>query len=695
MRRGKLSWAVAGVAAALAAGACSGPHLPPEVRRAAEELDRVEGEVEEWGTVTISAPLLEAPDGDRFKFGLTKKADDFYEDARNNFQGGAADFEQVVNMFGLGVDVAMNPMIAAKYAADVSKYYRQEADFERGAATRRELERRQLESQTRAAEAQYQAETLAAKADYDAAVADAGKKRDDAVAKAAEERDKVLTDGASSAAQKKAAREAYEGQRKAAEGAYKTDAMAGEATRRQAVAEAEKHRADAYAPPAGAGAAGEEPSYPDAATKPEPAPDTLAPNADKARGVLADSKFAGFKGLLGAEFKPKISDRTAINMAAGDRATEAIFDLLGDPNGAHPFQDRQVLFGVSMVAVNPGWRTRKGYAADLAVICRYSYQPARRSVVAAFVADAGVDPGVRRMVAKAYHLPMTCEVERAEEVNGVPKELNYDELYADEGGRPREGGPSPLVAAVSPMTETQTLDLASSFRRQNEVAIRLAFALHLAGLTGQAAAFEQFVKSQQQDVETATAVNTVNAYSHVGGLFGFQVGPRLVAIERVRKGKLPGAAEVLDRQSFPVLVIFGVNRSEAVRVGVKDGRVTAYEAHIELMTQPAWMPTEEGTSGERLLASRRLGQAYDMARRDRQMRDKLEEIPDPPKTPEQDATLRVAELATARRHELRYKAFGGAVDLLLPVGVFGGATEEPKKQAGQAAQGGAPAGEQH
>ena len=170
----------------------------------------------------------------------------------------------------------------------------------------------------------------------------------------------------------------------------------------------------------------------------------------------------------------------------------------------------------------------------------------------------------------------------------------------------------------------------------------------------------------------------------------------LLAIEKVRKGNLPGPAEVLDRQSFPVLVIFGVNRSEAVRLKAnKDGSVTAYEAHIELMTQPAWMPTEEGTSGERLLASRRLEQAYDMARRDRQMQDKLAAIPVPPKTPEQDATLRVAELATARRYELRYKAFGGAVDLLLPVGVFERGSEEPKKQAGQPVQGGAPAGAKH
>jgi hypothetical protein len=48
-----------------------------------------------------------------------------------------------------------------------------------------------------------------------------------------------------------------------------------------------------------------------------------------------------------------------------------------------------------------------------------------------------------------------------------------------------------VVAAVSPLSETQTLDLASSQRRIDELSIALAVALRQQGATGQAEALEQ------------------------------------------------------------------------------------------------------------------------------------------------------------------------------------------------------------
>jgi hypothetical protein len=668
----------AAAVAASGSGGCGRPGVPAEVRRAGEALDRAEAGVEEWGTVTVSAPLIEAPDGgsDRFQFDLKKGPDDYFADAQANVQGRAAEFEQVVNRFGLGVDVGMNPMIADQYYAGVAKYQRQQADYESDEANRRALAARQQDLKLQAAESRYREQTKRAAMTRDAALKDAAARRDAATNAAGASADAVA----------------------AAKAQYGVDEAAAQAAYDTAVADADRARAEAIP----VGQPGTPPTYPDPVKAPDLADPKTAPDASEARAALAADKFKDAMGLLAGDRKrPVLADRTAINIAAGDTATEAIFSLLGHPDLAGRFKDRQVLFGVSMVAVNPGWRTRKGYAADVAVISRYSYGPARREVVEAFVADETVDPGVRKMVATEYRVATTRpSVVAAQPATTIPPELDHAMLNVDGHGIPADGGPSPLVAAVSPMTETQSLGLESSYRSQRELAIRLSFALQAAGLKAQAAAFQQFVKSLQQDVETATAVNTVNAYSHLGGMFGFQVGPRLVAIEQVRKGKSSGAAEILDRQSFPTLIIFGVNRAETVRLGWVGGKVTVYEAQLLLTSQPSWMPTDEGTSGDRLLPSHRLALAYEMAEKSSALLQAAERVDTAAraanqpmaKSPEQaarakelargaDAIGRITTLMDVRRSLLRYKFFGVNVKVMLPADTF----RQPAVQAPAAA----------
>lgn len=113
----------------------------------------------------------------------------------------------------------------------------------------------------------------------------------------------------------------------------------------------------------------------------------------------------------------------------------------------------------------------------------------------------------------------------------------------------------PVAATIiSPLIDSEVLDLSSSSRYQNEFALAMSFALRYAGLAGQASAFEQFVKNQQFDVRTRTAQVAVNAFSGVDGKFGFQVGPRLTALgDPSNKNGKP--SQTLERQSFPALII--------------------------------------------------------------------------------------------------------------------------------------------
>ena len=119
----------------------------------------------------------------------------------------------------------------------------------------------------------------------------------------------------------------------------------------------------------------------------------------------------------------------------------------------------------------------------------------------------------------------------------------------------------PLVAGITPMSDSQSLDLKDDYRRQDAVSLQLALALRQQGAAGQAKLFHQFVKQQQKQAQTRSAGGVVNTFSAMGGLFGFQVGPRLKALEdpASRRG---GSANILDRQSFPALLFFGIDRAD-------------------------------------------------------------------------------------------------------------------------------------
>ena len=188
----------------------------------------------------------------------------------------------------------------------------------------------------------------------------------------------------------------------------------------------------------------------------------------------------------------------------------------------------------------------------------------------------------------------------------------FDELY-ELNGAPVPTGTSPLVAAVSPMTEVQALDLASSIRTQQAFALRIALALTGFGAQAQAGQLLQEVDRLEQDVRSRTALNTVASYSS-GGIFGYQIGPSVTALTSTVNGgrvggpldrlgdlllgrKRPGPGNVLQRQTFPVLVIVGLDandlRIKRQRVLDKEGNVVGwnlFEPHIRFRQNLRWKP---------------------------------------------------------------------------------------------------------
>ena len=492
-RRAKLTGLLT-LGGALVLGACS--RAPHWISETGKPLDAMAERLEEYGTITMSAPMLSKPDA-AFGFDLNRDVNDYFKEAKSEVQGGAASLEQVIQSFSLSAAVQADPTQMAAYGEKVRQYYQQ--------ASRQQMQQNLVDS---AAESEFRAAVQAAQAEKDPQVRD------------------------------------------------------------QKLADARTKLAASLAPQA------TPPPFPVASdVGAAPTPATSATPASGRSGLLDSGAFKAAGALLPANFSPTLSNRTALVTAAGDKAVEAIFRVLGNPGDAQRFKGKIVTFGAAAVSVDPGWRTRKDFAADLTVRLGYQYEKARPEVVEALIHDKNLDAALRARIAQEHHLalPDDASASRAVYPQTIPsgwgcevwQEKKSKQGYREEQADTCDFGSArnPVTAAVSPMTETQTLDLASSSRRIDEVSIALSFALRSAGYGAQADAFEDFVKSRQSDARTRTAAVPANSYSASGGVFGYQVGPILRAIDDAGSGDLK-SANVLDRQSFPVLIILGLDASD-------------------------------------------------------------------------------------------------------------------------------------
>ena len=548
---------------------------------AGESMDRVARGLEEFGSVSVSSPLL-AP-ATNFSFEVDHGPNDYFNEAKSSVQGRVAVLDQSAQQTSVGVKV-QGDINALLGGLDQLAAYREElGDYE----SKRRLTRH--------------AARLRAQQVTDALPPNA-------------------TPAQRAAAEEQAARILLE-------------ESPGSATTR--------------------------PAYP--ATAPTTLPSTdadLLPSPDKALGVLNGAQFTGIRGLLGSDSSTALANRAALKIAAGDTATEAIFSLLGSPDKYIPFKDKRILFGAGMVGVTPGWRTRTGYAADVSVTVEFTYVPARKEYRDAWLNEARRqlddmakknlgDPewaALKKLledvrdaaVVTAAANPTTIAVTSAPPpygggaAGGTPAkgrgapERSINPLAI--GAQPFSAGPgytspaaaartstalniaprfrvpsvppSPLVSAVAPMTDSEVLDLGASVRQQRAFALAASLALRFSGLGGQAAVFDQWAKRLESDTVTRGAATAVSTYSNSGGMFGFQVGPRLRAVGAGGTGKRPELT--LDRDSFPVLIIVGLDAADLEpRFMEADGQLTAFEPVIVFRQSMRWLPLRQPRPVER------------------------------------------------------------------------------------------------
>jgi hypothetical protein len=190
-----------------------------------------------------------------------------------------------------------------------------------------------------------------------------------------------------------------------------------------------------------------------------------------------------------------------------------------------------------------------------------------------------------------------------EETNLFDVDLMNGQVTARFGGNVP---PAPTVAAVSPMTDVQTLDLASSLRQQQAFALRIALLVSGFGGEAQAAGVNEYIRQLQQDAATRTALNTVSGYSNSGGVFGYQIGPSFVGAAgfsgagQAGSWRNPGPAMVLQRQSFPALVFVGIDRDDLrlkLRYDPGTDSWSIVEPRLQFRQTTRWIPLDSWLVG--------------------------------------------------------------------------------------------------
>jgi Fibronectin type III domain len=522
------------------------PPPPQHMQDLGRVMDEMVERQAEFGTISVSAPILSAPDS-VFTFQPGKTASDFYSDAKNSIQARASEFQQQLTSFGLGANVSINPVAAAGYLAQLQQY---EAAVNQNNATTAAATQQQAIVNAAAQQAlAADLKAAATPADYATAISNY--------------------------------QTATQGKGPAAVPAFPT----------------------ALAPTT-------------APTLVTP-PDVSSKFATSANGPL----FSGFQQLANNPNPLTISDRTALVTAAGDNAVSAMFQVMGNPQLSQAFHNKRILFGVCTVSVNPGWRTHKGYAANVGMECSYKGLTARATVLQQFVKYPKVPAALRLRLAIDQDLSLPNDKAVIDLVKSIAKntpqlqkwcvgadtptltEQEMDALSTDLGSpaippayKDRQDDTHSnrlLLAAVSPLTDVQTLDLSSSFRQEQELAINLAFQLQLAGSSGQAQTFLKFAKSLEQDFSSLTPDVVANSYS-TGEMFGFQVGPQLRAIEEARRGKASGPGEILERQSFPALVIYGFDADDILPyvTVTPDGKYQLLEPVVNMVSAHSWVSVD-------------------------------------------------------------------------------------------------------
>jgi hypothetical protein len=284
-----------------------------------------------------------------------------------------------------------------------------------------------------------------------------------------------------------------------------------------------------------------------------------------------------------------LPDHQALAQAATNNFLNGMFTTLSENKDAS-------FFGVTMVAVNPGWRTRNNHKAIVNMMPRLVYAPATKAGVKQYLNDSSIDKELRAEIALNYSIPCSdMEFEAiCKNKNEQSSNVSNDWLFDNFEEAKDKDGLKLNVTALSPISYAQNLDLQNRKISQFNLSLMLAASLREAGAEQAAEIFTDFSRKQQKDFISKNALNSVNVFSYSANMFGVEVGPEFVAATL-----LDNDPELrMQRQSFPILLKFQVESEQALNrfLFVKDcPHEVSYclmEARLTIDTTHRWQPLE-------------------------------------------------------------------------------------------------------
>ncbi len=305
--------------------------------------------------------------------------------------------------------------------------------------------------------------------------------------------------------------------------------------------------------------------------------------ASQAQSVIPEAykKFIEPGKLLGTSPAVTSTNRSALIVAAGDTAVESILRAMHSPTTPAGLLGKQKLFATAMVSVTPGWRTRSDFAARLTIRPTLRFEPARAEVTRHVLGDLRKGDGT---VSNCGQLMGSA--------TGTVKYHFADGKAIDPAA----------ISAVSPMTDTQHLQLSNSQRQRKERALQLALALQSAGLNAGAKLFYEHLKDLEKDVQTDNREVPITAFA-TGHQFGYEIGPELWAQTDPSASK-PTPGYRLVRQSFPTLILLGFEEEELkprLRCDAEhpNSAPNVLEPHLYMQQTRRWVPLTEKAAANR------------------------------------------------------------------------------------------------
>lgn len=291
-----------------------------------------------------------------------------------------------------------------------------------------------------------------------------------------------------------------------------------------------------------------------------PAVDVTLPSDRPARGTLSSPTFTK---PLDQVFPTGLSERQALLVGVNDKITEGILKFLVHPGTIS--SNKKVFVGLLQISCQPGWRTRKGYVADVNIAFSYAKK--------ADVPPTPAAPGVG--------------------VKGTTNGSGFVSSLAV------PGRVQPFTVAAFPSLESQTLDLRNSVRSQIAFANQLALVLKAGAADAQAQQLIDFANRLENDFASRNPIPVLTSYSN-GASLGYQIRPSFQALAEP-SSKDAGAGEILSPVSFPALFLLVCEEQE-----LKDW------THVEVLVSSRWVPASKANSSNRFGEADRVANARRM-----------------------------------------------------------------------------------